>query len=130
MRAQHVGDLIVVQEDPGGRVPVGIITARDIVVAVVAKRASASSVTVGEAMSAALLMLNEDDGIHLAVPARPYRGHHPDGASRANPISAAEHRLRTRRRAVLVSLCRDVAPLSDAHTKREISSLLLGLNRA
>ena len=75
-----------------------------------------------------LLMVNEDDGIHLAV----QLGHivDPDGASRANPISAAEHRLRTRRRAVLVSLCRDVAPFSDTHTKREISSLLLGLNRA
>jgi len=34
-------------------------------------------------------MANEDDGIHLRRATRPYRGHHPDGASRANPISAA-----------------------------------------
>jgi len=67
MRAQHVGDLIVVEEKPGGRVPVGILTDRDIVVAVVAKRVSAASVTVGDAMSVALLTVNKDNGIEHAL---------------------------------------------------------------
>jgi CBS domain-containing protein len=67
MRTQHVGDLIVVEEKAGGRVPVGILTDRDIVVAVVAKGASAAAVTVGDAMSAALLTVNKDNGIEHAL---------------------------------------------------------------
>jgi len=67
MRTQHVGDLIVVEGRPGGRVPVGILTDRDIVVAIVAKGASPSSITVGDAMSAALLTVNKDNGIEHAL---------------------------------------------------------------
>lgn len=67
MRSQHVGDLIVVEERAGGRVPVGIITDRDIVVAVVAKRAPPATVTVGDAMSVALLTVNKDNGIEHAL---------------------------------------------------------------
>ncbi len=67
MRTQHVGDLIVVEEQAGGRVPVGILTDRDIVVAVVAKGASAGAVTVGDAMSAAVLTVNKDNGIEHAL---------------------------------------------------------------
>jgi predicted transcriptional regulator len=67
MRAQHVGDLIVVEEDAGRRVPVGILTDRDIVVAVVAQRVTASSVKVGDAMSAALLTVHKDNGIEHAL---------------------------------------------------------------
>lgn len=67
MRSQHVGDLIVVEERAGGRVPVGILTDRDIVVAIVAKHASLSSVTVGDAMSVALLTVNKDNGIEHAL---------------------------------------------------------------
>jgi predicted transcriptional regulator len=67
MRTQHVGDLIVVEEKTGGRVPVGILTDRDIVVAIVAKGASPSSVTVGDAMSVALITVNKDNGIEHAL---------------------------------------------------------------
>jgi CBS domain-containing protein len=62
-----VGDLIVVEEDAGRRVPVGILTDRDIVVAVVAQRVTASSVKVGDAMSAALLTVHKDNGIEHAL---------------------------------------------------------------
>lgn len=37
MREHHVGDLVVVKDDGGGPVPVGIITDRDIVIALVAQ---------------------------------------------------------------------------------------------
>lgn len=67
MRAQHVGDLIVVEEKAGGRVPIGILTDRDIVVAVLAKGASPGSVTVGDAMSVALITVNKDNGIEHAL---------------------------------------------------------------
>ena len=67
MREEHVGDLIVVEERAGRRVPIGILTDRDIVVAVVAKRVAASSVTVGDAMSAELLTVHEDNGVEHAL---------------------------------------------------------------
>ena len=37
MRDRHVGDVIVVDVDPGGSTPVGIVTDRDMVVRVMAK---------------------------------------------------------------------------------------------
>ncbi len=67
MRAEHVGDLIVVEVRGGQRVPIGILTDRDIVIAVVAKRVDASAVTVGDAMSAELLTVNEDNGVEHAL---------------------------------------------------------------
>ena len=67
MREEHVGDLIVVEERAGRRVPVGILTDRDIVVAVVAKRVAASSVTVGDAMTSDVLTVNEDNGVEHAL---------------------------------------------------------------
>jgi CBS domain-containing protein len=67
MREAHVGDLIVVEHRGGRTVPVGIITDRDIVVAVVAKRVDPAAVKVGDAMSAHLLTVNEDNGIEFAL---------------------------------------------------------------
>jgi CBS domain-containing protein len=67
MRTQHVGDLIVVEERAGGRVPVGILTDRDIVIAVVAKNVPASSVKVGDAMSGAPLTVHKDNGVEHAL---------------------------------------------------------------
>ena len=67
MRAEHVGDLIVVEQRATRQVPVGILTDRDIVVAVVAKRVSPNSVTVGDAMSAEVLTVNQDHGIEHAL---------------------------------------------------------------
>jgi len=67
MRAEHVGDLVVVEQRATRRVPVGILTDRDIVVAVVAKRISPNDVTVGEAMSTQLLTVNQDNGIEYAL---------------------------------------------------------------
>jgi CBS domain-containing protein len=67
MREEHVGDLIVVEERGGRRVPVGILTDRGIVVAVVAKRVAANDVTVGDAMTAELLTVREDNGVEHAL---------------------------------------------------------------
>jgi len=67
MRAEHVGDLIVVDQRATRRVPVGILTDRDIVVAVVAKGVSPNAVTVGDAMSGKLLTVNQDNGIEHAL---------------------------------------------------------------
>jgi CBS domain-containing protein len=67
MRAEHVGDLIVVEQRGTKRVPVGILTDRDVVVAVVAKRVPPDDVTVGDAMSAEPLTVNKDNGIEHAL---------------------------------------------------------------
>lgn len=67
MREEHVGDLIVVARRGTVHVPVGILTDRDIVVAVVAKRVSPDTVTVGDAMSSNLLTVRKDDALDAAL---------------------------------------------------------------
>ena len=67
MRQEHVGDLIVVEQRGSHCVPVGILTDRDIVVSVVARRARPEEITVGDAMSSNLLTVKEDNGIEFAL---------------------------------------------------------------
>jgi CBS domain-containing protein len=83
MREHHVGSLVVVLERDGKRVPVGILTDRDIVVAVVAKALDARTLTVGDAMSAGLYVVREQDG--LAEVLRAMREH---GVRRMPVVSA------------------------------------------
>lgn len=68
MRNQHVGALIVVQKKDGVARPVGILTDRDIVVAVIAvPGARPEGIRVGDAMSTDLATAREDDGLFEAV---------------------------------------------------------------
>ena len=67
MREEHVGDLVVVQRRGGAAVPVGILTDRDVVVGVVAKRIAPDSVTVGDAMTRDLLTIREDASLEFAL---------------------------------------------------------------
>ena len=60
MRKFHVGDVVVVDQRGDARVPVGILTDRDIVVEIVAREADASKILVGDAMSDELLTVNEN----------------------------------------------------------------------
>ena len=64
MRAQHVGDLVVVEEKGGRRIPVGILTDRDLVVEILAKNVDMNAVTVGDVMSSELLTARESDGLY------------------------------------------------------------------
>jgi len=61
MRKYHVGDVIVVEQRGDERVPVGILTDRDIVIELVAREVDATGVTVGDAMSNGLLTVNENE---------------------------------------------------------------------
>jgi CBS domain-containing protein len=63
MREHHVGSLVVVLERDGKRVPVGILTDRDIVVAVVARELDARRLSVADAMSAGVFAVREQDGL-------------------------------------------------------------------
>jgi CBS domain-containing protein len=67
MREEHVGNLIVVEQRGSSMVPIGILTDRDIVVGIVAKRASPDALTVGDAMTRELLTVREDDGVEFAL---------------------------------------------------------------
>ncbi|WP_114810553.1 CBS domain-containing protein [Paraburkholderia kururiensis] len=51
MRNHHVGDLVVVEESASGRMPLGVITDRDIVLSVVAKEVDPAKLFVSEMMS-------------------------------------------------------------------------------
>ena len=63
MRNSHVGDLIVMEESGMHSVPVGIVTDRDIVLAVVAKNVSPETVTIGDIMCTELVVAKEEDSI-------------------------------------------------------------------
>jgi CBS domain-containing protein len=62
MRERHVGTLIVVVDRASERVPVGILTDRDIVVAVVAKGLDPRTLKVGDVMSSGVFAVGEQDG--------------------------------------------------------------------
>ncbi len=64
MRDHHVGDLVVVEVRDGERIPIGVLTDRDIVVEVVAKEASyLPSLLVGDVMSMDLMTANESESL-------------------------------------------------------------------
>ncbi|EDZ97249.1 putative signal-transduction protein with CBS domains [Burkholderia sp. H160] len=67
MRAQHVGDLVVVETSGGRRVPVGMLTDRDIVLAIVAKQANPEKIFVNDVMSSPPALVDEGDDLWLAA---------------------------------------------------------------
>ena len=67
MREHHIGSLVVVGERLSEKLPIGMITDRDIVVAAVAKEVDPRTLTVGDVMSAGALVVREQDGITDAL---------------------------------------------------------------
>jgi CBS domain-containing protein len=68
MRDRHVGALVVVEKKEGVARPVGILTDRDIVVAVVAvPEARPEAIRVADAMSARPAVAREDEGLFEVV---------------------------------------------------------------
>lgn len=61
MRLHHTGDLIVVDDPSEDRVPVGIITDRDIVLEVLGKELDPYKTTVGEIMSSRLVIAGSSE---------------------------------------------------------------------
>lgn len=62
MRHDHVGDIVVVDEELRGRRPVGIVTDRDIVLEVVSAGLDPSLVKLGDLVLRPLITANEHDG--------------------------------------------------------------------
>ena len=63
MRENHVGNVVVVDESRGAARPVGIVTDRDLVVEILASGAPVDELTLGDIMSAELLVASEDEDI-------------------------------------------------------------------
>ena len=74
MRERHVGCLIVVEQGDGGRLPSGILTDRDIVLAVVAKGADPKTLRVGDVMTATLASVRESDTLYDVLSTMRSRG--------------------------------------------------------
>ena len=67
MRQHHVGDLLVVEERGGQRVPVGIVTDRDLVVEIIAPELDSTVITVGDIMVTKLATVKESKGVFEAI---------------------------------------------------------------
>jgi signal-transduction protein with cAMP-binding, CBS, and nucleotidyltransferase domain len=63
MRDQHVGSVVVVDDTLLGHMPVGMLTDRDIVTAVVAKGVDVQTLQVGDVMSTDLATTRETDSL-------------------------------------------------------------------
>jgi CBS domain-containing protein len=63
MREHHVGSIVVVDERNGKRFPAGIVTDRDIVVAVLALGLNPDAIQVGDVMNRELLVVRENAGV-------------------------------------------------------------------
>jgi CBS domain-containing protein len=67
MRKHHAGDLIVVDDPNEERVPVGILTDRDIVVEVLGNDMDPAKTTVSQVMSGKLVIAEESEDTSVAV---------------------------------------------------------------
>jgi CBS domain-containing protein len=63
MREHHAGSLVVPQETAKGRVPVGILTGRDVTGGVIAKDIDPRTLRVDDVLSADLNTVREHDGV-------------------------------------------------------------------
>lgn len=67
MRRYHVGDLVIVDDSVGKRVPVGLITDRDIVTSVVALKLDPAKVAAGDLISRQVIVAREDWGVFETI---------------------------------------------------------------
>ena len=75
MRHHHVGSVIVVDQGNGGsRVPVGVVTDRDIVVEVSAMELDPNVITAGDIMTRDLVTARERDGVLETMEIMRYKG--------------------------------------------------------
>lgn len=67
MRQHHVGDVLVIEERDGRKVPVGIVTDRDLVVEIMAPELDPNAITVGDIMGPDLATVKEETGVFEAI---------------------------------------------------------------
>jgi len=74
MRHFHVGTVVVVDIGDDSRVPVGIVTDRDIVIEVCAVDLNQNVITLGDIMAPELVTVREDEGLLQTVEIMRYKG--------------------------------------------------------
>ena len=74
MRYRHVGALVVIDQPNGERIPIGIVTDRDIVVAVVAPGVNVEVLTVGDVMTKPVITCAESQDVFDAIELMRERG--------------------------------------------------------
>ncbi|MGZ8907402.1 MAG: CBS domain-containing protein [Methylobacter sp.] len=67
MRRYHVGNLVVVDEIDGKRVPVGIVTDRDMVIEIISQSLDFNAFSVGDIMSPQLVSVQETEGVFETI---------------------------------------------------------------
>lgn len=67
MLRYNVGDVLVVDESSGKRVPVGIVTDRDIVVGVTAEKLDPALTTAGDVIKKPVITVREDHGVFETI---------------------------------------------------------------
>lgn len=67
MRKYHVGDVLVVEERDGKRIPVGIVTDRDLVVEIVAPELDSTFITVKDIMAPNFITVSERLGVYETI---------------------------------------------------------------
>ena len=69
MRDRHIGYLVVIGHDPGTELPrpVGVLTDRDIVVAVIAKDTDPKTLRAGDVMTVNPVTVSESDSVERAL---------------------------------------------------------------
>lgn len=67
MRHRHVGDVVVVQDNQGKSMPLGIVTDRDLVIEVVATELDCKVMTVSDIMVRPLSVIAENAGIFETI---------------------------------------------------------------
>jgi CBS domain-containing protein len=87
MREQHVGSLVVVEETDQGRAVVGMLTDRDIAVAVVARDLDAKTLRVADYMSGNVVTARPEDSVYEVL------GQMRRNGIRRIPVTDAENLL-------------------------------------
>jgi CBS domain-containing protein len=74
MRHYHVGSLVIIDDLAGKRVPVGIVTDRDLVVEVEAMDLDPKVITIGDIMNTELTMVQESQGVLETMEVMRFKG--------------------------------------------------------
>jgi len=74
MRQHHTGDLVVVDDPQGDRIPLGIVTDRDIVVEVLANELDPAATSVAAIMSTRLVIASAAEDVGKAIERMQHHG--------------------------------------------------------
>lgn len=67
MRRHHVGDVVVTEDRGAVRVPLGVVTDRDLVLEIMAPELDQTAITVGDIMAPDLVTIKENAGVFEAI---------------------------------------------------------------